>query len=92
MPYPFDKPRYEGTPVPEKYTAVTLDAAILGHCVGLWVGAAGAVNVTQLDGSTATILGIPAGTFVPGRFTQVNTTGTTVTSPTTNILAATLVG
>lgn len=92
MPYPTDKPRYETEPVPEDYKPAVLDADIVGHCVGLWVGAAGAVAVLMLDDSSRVLPGIPAGTFVRGRFKRVLTTGTTVASPTTNILAAVLLG
>jgi len=92
MPYPYDQPRFDSEPVPEDFIPVTLDAAIAGKCVGLWVGAAGAVAVKTLEGTSRTIPGVAAGTFLRGRFTQVLTTGTTVTTPTTNILAAVMLG
>lgn len=92
MPYPFDKPRYDSTPVPEDYQPITLDADIPGHCVALWIAAAGAVGVLMLDGTARTIPAVPAGTLIPGRFTRVTTAGTTVASPATNILAARLIG
>lgn len=43
---------------------------------GLWVGGAGTVVVTMMDGSTATLQGVPAGTIFPITFTAVSNTST----------------
>jgi hypothetical protein len=92
MPYPFDQPRFESEPVPEDYRPIALDTDILGKCVGLWVGAAGTVAAQMIDGTARTLPGVPAGTFLRGRFKQVLTAGTTVAAPGTNILAAVMIG
>jgi hypothetical protein len=92
MPYPHGEPRFDSQPPAEDFKPIVLDAAIVGKCVGLWVGAAGAVGVTMLDGTARTLLGVPAGTFLRGRFESVTTAGTTVASPTTNIAAAVMIG
>lgn len=92
MPYPFDKPRFDAGLVAEDLMPITLDADIPGHCIGLWVAAAGNVGVLMLDGTARTIPSVPASTYVPGRFTRVTTAGTTVAAPGTNILAARLIG
>jgi hypothetical protein len=86
------KPRFEAGPVSEDYRPIVPDARILGHCVGLWIGAGGAVRVEMLDGTVRTLPGVPAGTFLRGRFTKVTTEGTTVLNPDINILAAVMVG
>lgn len=52
----------------------------------LWVGAAGTVKVTTRDGSVLTLVGVPAGTLLRVAVSLVWSTGTTVTSPNTNIV------
>lgn len=52
----------------------------------LWVGAAGAVKVTTVDGDVVTIPGVPAGTQLNVSVKLVWTTGTTVATPGTNII------
>lgn len=44
---------------------------------GLWVGGAGAVKVTLINGNTVTFSGIPAGTLLPIVVTRVFATGGT---------------
>ncbi|MBP9155996.1 MAG: hypothetical protein KBF48_13740 [Xanthomonadales bacterium] len=46
----------------------------------LYVGVAGNVAVLMADGSTATFVGVPAGTLLPIRIQRVNTTNTTATT------------
>lgn len=67
--------------------AVTLDTDFKYASKALWVGASGDVAVVTKSGQTITIPGVAAGTILPIRVMQVKTTGTTVTSPTTNIIA-----
>lgn len=43
----------------------------------VWVGGAGDIAITYLDGSSDTLHAIPAGTMLPIRVTQVLSTGTT---------------
>lgn len=65
----------------------TIDPNLYGSCFrGLWVGAAGNVKVTTLDGDEATFIGVAAGTLIPIACTRVWSTGTTVATPNTNIL------
>lgn len=46
----------------------------------LWVGSAGDLAVLMVDGTTATFVGIPAGTLMPLRVRRVNSTDTTASS------------
>lgn len=52
----------------------------------LWVGAAGSVKVTTIAGNTATFVGATAGSVLPIAVTRIWSTGTTVSTPNTNIL------
>lgn len=45
----------------------------------LYVSGAGNVVVKMFKGTTLTFIGVPAGTFLPLRVTQVLSTGTTAT-------------
>ena len=46
----------------------------------VWVGGSGNLAVTYLDGTTDTLQGVPAGTMLNIRVTQVRATGTTATA------------
>ena len=59
----------------------------LAPCRALWVGASGNVSVVMSDGTTATFVGVNAGTLLPICVRRVRSTGTTVATPNTNILA-----
>lgn len=52
----------------------------------LYVGAAGAVKVTTVDGDVVTFPGVTAGFILPVSVKLVWTTGTTVATPNTNII------
>jgi hypothetical protein len=56
---------------------VTPGATDLGDHKGIWVGGAGSVIVTLLDGSSVTIAGVNAGTLLPVRVKRI--TGGTAT-------------
>jgi len=59
-----------------------------GICRALWVGADGNVSVITSDGDTIIFTGINAGTLLPIQVRQINNApDTSVTSPTTNIVA-----
>lgn len=45
---------------------------------GLWIGGAGSLRLTALDGGTSTFLNVPTGLFI-GRIARVLATGTTCT-------------
>ncbi len=55
------------------------DATILPAFRALYVGGAGDVAVTTVDGANATFSGAPAGLVIPIRGTKVLSTGTTAT-------------
>lgn len=55
-----------------------------GPFKALWVGVAGNIKVTCPDGTTPTFTNVPVGVF-PVACTLVWSTGTTVTTPNTNI-------
>lgn len=58
-----------------------------GPFTSLWVGAAGAVVIFPHAGGSYTLPGVLAGTMLNGlRVRRVGSTGTTVTSPATNIV------
>jgi len=52
----------------------------------LWVGSAGTVVVVTKNNDVLTLPGVPAGTLLPISCQGVKSTGTTVTSPNTNII------
>lgn len=57
------------------------DATILGAVRGLYIGGTGDVAVKCAGSSTAvTFVGVPAGTILPVRATQVMSTNTTATN------------
>lgn len=47
------------------------DTTVLSPTRALWVGGAGDLAVTMLDGTTATFVGVPAGTLLPLCVTKV---------------------
>lgn len=58
-------------------TAVTpSDSTVLPAFRGLWVGAGGAVTITNLKGVQVSFAGVPAGTLLPVAGNQVRGTGT----------------
>jgi hypothetical protein len=57
-----------------------------GPFAALYVGAAGAVSVVMVNGQSVTLPGVPAGTTLRIAVKRVNTTGTTVATPGTNII------
>lgn len=64
----------------------SLDTDFGRNARALWVGAAGNVQVRMLDGTTPTFVAVPAGTLLPLQCDRVVSAGTTVASPTTNII------
>ena len=53
---------------------------------GLYFGAAGAVKITMANGDIVTFPNVGAGTVLPCACTMVWSTGTTVSTPNTNII------
>lgn len=49
-------------------------------CRGLWVGGAGNISALMEDGTSATFVGIAAGTLLPFSVRRVNASATTATS------------
>lgn len=56
------------------------DTATIEATKAVWVGGAGNLKVTYLDGATDTLTGVPAGTMLRIRVTKVWATGTTATT------------
>jgi len=53
----------------------------------IYVGAAGSVKVTTAQGDDVTFVGLVAGQVIPVQVIRVWSTGTTVATPNTNLLA-----
>jgi hypothetical protein len=53
----------------------------------IYVGSAGNVRVATNQGTTVTFIGLQAGQVIPVQVRRVFSTGTTVASPNTNLLA-----
>jgi hypothetical protein len=53
----------------------------------IYVGAAGNVKVTTAQGDDVTFVGLLAGQVIPVQVIRVWSTGTTVTTPNTNLIA-----
>ena len=69
------------TDCPRTFTACTpSDATDVSGCYGIYVGGAGDVAVKGLGQATAvTLVGVAAGTIIPGRFSRIMSTNTTAT-------------
>lgn len=73
--------RYSGYGNPAfSVAAVTPSNTTVISARALYIGGAGNVAVTALDGSTATFTSVPAGTILPVVVTKVMATGTTATN------------
>ena len=66
--------------------AVVLDTDYKPMLRGIYCGATGNIAVVNHSGDTVTFTNVPAGSTIRGQFQQVKTTGTTVASPTTNLV------
>lgn len=53
---------------------------VIPYFRALWIGGAGDVAVKFANGSTATLVGVPAATVLPVQGTQVLAAGTTATN------------
>ncbi len=51
-----------------------------GPTDGIYVGGIGNVVAVWVDGTTATFVGVPAGTILPIRVKRINSTSTTATN------------
>ncbi len=68
--------------------AVTVsDTVNLSQPSVIYVGAAGNVKVTTAQGSDVVFVGLQAGQVIPVQVIRVWSTGTTVSTPNTNLLA-----
>lgn len=59
--------------------AITLDVAVNPAFNAVYVGTAGDLNVTLINGTTITFPGVPAGAFFPVCGTMINTVAGTAT-------------
>lgn len=68
-------------------TTVAIQLDVAQHLSGIYVGADGNVAL-RLEGDAAYTVfpGVKGGTFIPLQIHSVSATGTTVASPTTNIV------
>lgn len=57
----------------------------LGPFKALWIGAAGNVSLLTVGGTAITLTNVPVG-ILPVACSRINSTGTTVTTPNTNIV------
>lgn len=77
----FSHSDYPGAPAREAVSVSPSDTVDLEYVTrALWVGGAGDVKVSMIDGGEVTLAGIPAGTLLPIRVKRVWSTGTTGTS------------
>jgi hypothetical protein len=73
---------------PGNAAAITVsDTADLPQPSIIYVGAAGNVSVITPFGSTVTFVGLQSGQIIPVQVRRVLSTGTTVASPNTSLLA-----
>lgn len=71
--------------IPKDYQNFTLDTPFK-VTTGLLICSSGSVTVVTSSGTTITIPNLLAGFYLLGEFTQINTSGTTVSSPEDNII------
>lgn len=76
-------PMYPGDAAP----VTVSDAVDLPQISIIFVGAGGDVKVTTAQGTDVTFVGLQAGQVIPVQVRRVWSTGTTVTTPNTNLLA-----
>ena len=70
-----------GGPMTGGFAVTKSDSTVFSQPTrAVWVGGAGNLAVTYLDGTTDTLLGVPAGTMLNLRVTQVLSTNTTATN------------
>lgn len=75
-------------PVGTKLRDVTVSDSTDVFCHGVYVGSAGDVALMAWDDTAAvTLPAVPAGTFIPIACKRIMSTGTTVSTPNTNIKA-----
>lgn len=66
-------------------TVHNTDADPNGPFKALWIGVSGTVKLVTVDGTTLTLTNVPVG-ILPIACTRIFSTGTTVTTPNTNIV------
>jgi hypothetical protein len=59
---------------------VASDITVFDTTKAIYVGGAGNVAVTMVDGNDATFIAVPVGTVLPIQVTKVKATGTTATN------------
>lgn len=74
-----------GLHVPE-FVTIALDTDFSRPLRGIRVASAGDVSIIDTSGTTRVIKSVLAGETIKGGIQRINTSGTTVTSPTTNIV------
>ena len=62
------------------FSVTPSDTTEIAPGIGLYVGAGGDLVLVAEDLSEGTLLSVPSGFYVPGRFIKVKATGTTATA------------
>ena len=70
----------QSDPVTRGSVVTPSDSTTYSIARALWVGAAGNVAVTTVDGDVLTFVGVQAGTLLPVRVSKVMSTNTTASS------------
>lgn len=79
--------RVEGLNYPaQSGFAIALDTDMNEPARALWIGAAGNLRVTFVDGSVVTLPNVSAGVILSISVKRIHSSGTTIASPTTNIV------
>ena len=71
---------FPADPAQDAAVVTASDTTHLGNVRGLFVGGAGNVALVTAAGSTVVFTGVAAGSILPVRCTQVNSTSTTATN------------
>jgi hypothetical protein len=69
-----------GSPATDGLAVTTSDATVLTTTRYIFVGGAGNLSVVMSSGTTVTLTGVIAGSWLPLRVTKVKATGTTATN------------
>lgn len=67
-------------PMTDGVAVTTSDSTVLTTTRALFVGGAGNLSVVMSSGTTVTLTGVIAGSWIPLRVTKVKATGTTATN------------
>jgi hypothetical protein len=69
-----------GSPMTDGVAVTASDSTVLTTTRAIFVGGAGNLAVVMSNGTTVTLTGVTAGSWLPLRVTKVKSTGTTATN------------